>query len=479
MGCFADAHHLVQIAQSPSLEAIEVRSPDKDSSDPPPPTTDPRVKALLTWAYNPERQGSLGIYEVTARPPLDPTFRPLLGVPQTTADAIWSRILFFAMLGLPQNTAAEVDAPKRLPFLFVSKLFYRLALPHFYRLPSVHSTKLRSLADALAATPALGAHVRVLEIRQLHSIQFILTGPPDPGTAPADILRHTPHLRRLLGNGRALLPWTALCALAQSGGDKLEEISGINITRTADGSVTVLARFTALRVLTWDTARPGMNSPFPIADLFHPAEAVPAGALPALEILTIKSPDAFAPFAQMELPNLRCVSVDTIAKDAAPHNLARFLRAHGRKLWSLCVDGATVNNTDSVLVLCPNMSTLTCRVDSEAGYDLGDKSLPAGFQHGYLTTLILNKNARPHQNKLEEMSWTFFFRCRFPKAHERLPALRELQIMVFEWPTTEHNISKNFWVQTAEKLAAQGIKLTDSTGTEWHPRLKAKRASKS
>ncbi|KAJ7726776.1 hypothetical protein B0H16DRAFT_1780129 [Mycena metata] len=456
---------LIQIAKLPSLEAVEIRTQTKEKFSDPPTSTDSRLKSLLRWADKPKKPAAR-TYKLTARPPVDPNFRPLYSTPPVVADKIWSRILFFSMLGLDvlpkkasqKKTIERKVTTKRLHFLLVSKLFHRLALPYLYRLPIIPSQFLQRFADTLSATPALGTHVRVLDVSQTG---FIVAEPPP--SVWADIPRHTPYLQRLVGNGHTVLPWAAMCTLSESAGGSLEEISGMVFARAQDGhqAIALLTRFTALRLLTWENA-----STFSLPALFFdPGEAVPTAALPALEVLTVKSAEVLAAFAQMELPNLRRVFVHVRSHTFA---IAAFLRAHGGKIWSLRVNEATVG-VDSVLTLCPNISTLCCRVDSADHHDLGDRSLPAGFQHAYLTTLVLSKRAGANKSK-EEQAWINFFST-FATTH--LPALREVRVAVCEWPTTEHAIAKSVWVQAAEELLERGIKLTNKKGVEWHPRLKA------
>ncbi|KAJ7653170.1 hypothetical protein DFH06DRAFT_527574 [Mycena polygramma] len=456
--------HLIQIAQAPSLEAIEIRAKlTKTKSIGLPPTTNPRLKALLAWADN-LKLPAVRKYTLTARPPADPTFRPLSTTPQSVTDKIWSRILFFAMLGLelrPKKLIAaqkkmneRAAASKRLRFLLVSKLFHRLGLPYLYRLSVLSTRGLQSFAETLTGTPSLATHIRVLDVRSHWS----------NASPPPQIFVHTTRLRRLLGE-RTVLSWAAVRALGESAGGTIEEISGMMFARPEEGDqgAAVLERFTALRVLAWDAA--GRAPPVPF---FNPAEPVPAAALPALESLTLKTGDTVGVFAQMELPNLRGVFIH-VGRNTVKSAKIDFLRAHGAKIQSFRIDGVAVDVGQSALVLCPNMNTLSCRVDHADQYDLGDRGLPAQFQHAYLTKLVLVKHAGPNKSK-EEQDWTSFFST-FATAH--LPALREVRIPACEWPTAEHAITKSVWVGAAEELLERGIKLTNKTGVEWHPRLKA------
>ncbi|KAJ7177655.1 hypothetical protein C8R46DRAFT_1187964 [Mycena filopes] len=59
------------------------------------------------------------------------------------------------------------------------------------------------------------------------------------------------------------------------------------------------------------------------------------------------------------------------------------------------------------------------------------------------------------------------------------PALREIQIRNYSWPTTERAIAKSEYVPLAEAWLQQGIRLTDSTGQHWVPRVERARGLES
>lgn len=122
-----------EIAAIPTIEAIEIRSKPRKSVPLPTPA-DVRVNSLLRWAEDSDAPSRKRVYKLSARLPADPTFRPLMAIPQPIADKIWSRILFFAMLGLeprPKNQTQHMKGVKErrattkgLRFLLVSKLFH-------------------------------------------------------------------------------------------------------------------------------------------------------------------------------------------------------------------------------------------------------------------------------------------------------------------------------------------------------------------
>ncbi|KAJ7101923.1 hypothetical protein C8R44DRAFT_887717 [Mycena epipterygia] len=458
---------LTQIAQLPALEAIEIRKKARTKIKLPA-SIDTKLKSLLRFVEPPSKPPTR-IYRLTTRPPADPAFRPLSSAPSDTADLIWARILFFAMLALePRAKNANLQRAhdyqvntKRLRFLLVSKTFHRLALLYLYRSPILRGRTLQRFADSLAAAPALGLHVCELDIREYPDLT--------PASAVA-LFTHTARLRCLVGDGRLWIDWAALRALADSAGETLQELSGTLFRPPASDSVSpaVFAQFAALRSFTWQRS---MHTA-PPAPFFDAAEAVPVEALPALEFLSVNTPEALPILAQMELPSLRRVAMHLRSDPdtAGPLHDVTFLRAHGDKVWSLRVDKATIG-TDSVLELCPNMSALACRVSSEDDYDLGHGELPAGWKHAYLTKLVVSKYAGQNKSR-EERDWVNFF-ATLDVAH--LPALREMRVMACQWPTTEHAIAKSLWVQWAEKLLQRGVKLTDKAGVEWHPRLKLAR----
>ncbi|KAJ7836891.1 hypothetical protein B0H14DRAFT_3460436 [Mycena olivaceomarginata] len=406
-----------------------------------------RVNSLLRWAEDSDAPSRKRVYNLSARLPANPTFRPLMAIPQPIAGKIWSRLLFFAMLGLeprPKNQTQHMKGvkerlatTKRLRFLLVSKLFHRLALPYLYREPALGRRRVSRFTECVLATPTLGAHIRELDIKFL-----------------ARAIPYMPRLSRLLGDSSMRFPYAGLCALAESCGATLVELSGMSFTRgdATDRSPAFFSRFTALRTLSWAVISSPINNWDPF---FH---------LGRREGLSV--------FPQMELPNLRRVSIFVHDKPApaqfgtpaAPTPIVDFLRAHGAKIWTLRTE-TPIFHSVHVLTLCPNIST----------FDLGASGLEVEFRHDFLSTLLVNRVPGVHVNKTRaEQVWAEIF-SQLETAFVHLPALREVRALPCEWPTTEHAIAKSVWVQAAERLLEKGIKLTDKGGAEWHPRLKLKR----
>ncbi|KAJ6450382.1 hypothetical protein C8R45DRAFT_1043491 [Mycena sanguinolenta] len=464
---------ITQLAAISTLEAIEIRArrglKPKKKSTLAPTSKNPTLNSLLRWAEDPDAPRAKRGYELAVRPATDPTFRPLASTSALVADKIWARILFFAMLSLEPRPKKAVMASdlmantKRLRFLLVSKHFHRLGLPYLYREITIRRRSLPQLADRLSAAPTVGTHIRELEIG------VGAMGIPGAAESFALILHHTPSLRRLNGNGVVQLTYADLCVLGDTAGATLEEMSGISFiphtARDTSRSPAVLAKFTALKILTWF-----LPSSFTMLQFF--SGTVPTHALPALDFITFKSSDMLPLFSQMRLPNLRRVTINIRAailpRTCTSPPITDFLRAHGAKLLTLRTEQPVFDNV-ALLTLCPNITTFECQVEVNADFDLGVSKMDEAFKHTCLTTLLVNRYAGSEAR--EKQAWTEIF-DELEASLERFPALREVRSVAFEWPTTEHAISKSVWVQAAERLLRRDIKLKDKTNAEWHPRLK-------
>ncbi|KAJ7146989.1 hypothetical protein C8R44DRAFT_864686 [Mycena epipterygia] len=471
---------LVKIAQTPSLKAIEIRPDSTHKQTSLLTSTDPRLDQLLRWGNTPTNTKSLALV------PIDSSFRPLASTPQPTADRIWSRILFFAMLSLgqhPQSTPS-LNLPDtktnsgRLQFLLVSKLFLRLALPYLYRYPVfIYGHNFSLFSHALTSRPTLGRHVWQLVLwpdqdRRSQFFALIITSRATGSIA--SIFPHTSNLTHLIASNNSI-SWSEFITLAKTAGSTLQEFTGFYLTSkkktlskalakdTTLQSPAVFSRFTALRSFIWDSGIRVGAPPF-----FSAVDEATVAALSTLEFLGMETSDALSVFSRMHLPSLNHAALAN-RTDWDPG----FLRTHGSKITVLEVEKATIG-TESVFQLCPNISTLTCRVNAGHGYDFGCARLPDGFQQTFLTKIVVKKDPMYYSKgkDKEEMDWVGFFRA-LDTSH--LPALREVSIPSFEWPTTDHTIAKSMWVEWAEILLARGIKLTDVAGMEWRPRLKASR----
>ncbi|KAJ7113816.1 hypothetical protein C8R44DRAFT_676325 [Mycena epipterygia] len=465
--------YLVKLAQIPTLETIEIRTDSPQDQTLPLTSTDPRLDKLLRSAYTSTKHSTHPPKSTTCLP-TDPSFRPMVSTPQAVVDRIWTRILFFAMVSVeqhPQNTSpwdlpdSKVNSA-RLQFLLVSKLFQRLALPYLYRYPVfIHQHNLHPFSDALTLQPTLARYLRELDIRIDQRLSWReRSRVVSAKTALTSIIPHTCQLTHLIGNNHDSISWATFITLAGTVGSTLQEFSGFSFwfpvqRATKVHSLGIFNRFTALRSFTW-----GCSFAREAPPVFGPVDKVSAAALPALEFLGMKTPEALSMFCKMRLPNLQHAAFE-IEWDWD----ITLLRTHGAKIKVLEVCRATIGKT-SVFEMCPNLTTLTCRVEARDAYDFGCSTLRGDFKHALLEKLIVKKYLIPGKEN-NEKDWEGFFLA-LDKDASRFPALREFHTPEFNWPTTEYEIAKSGWIESAEKLLEHGIKLTDNVGFEWRPRLK-------
>ncbi|KAJ6485376.1 hypothetical protein C8R47DRAFT_1047975 [Mycena vitilis] len=473
-----DFQALLNISRlSTSLKVIEIRSPASEMQHLI--STEPRLHSLVRFVDD-EPKIILHNDGPVSLQPSNPSFKPMASAPQEVIERVWSRSLEFAML----SSAAEPDAVTdgssdcpseagvyhdRLQFLFVSKMFHRLAIPHLYRhLAFPHAAPLRSLGLQLASTPAVGSHIRSIEVRW-----DMFEGNVDV----TDILRYMPRLVRLAGfqgffSSNPVLSWAAFETLGQAAGASLQTLSGFQFKVTKDSeprSPAVFERFTALSRLDWyiDFSFLSNQPPF-----FDRATAVPRDGLPALESMRINSSVGLEVFIEMNLPSLRRVDFDFKYHHDQFRGDPAFLRKHGPKLKEIKIHTSQFRGI-SILALCPNISVLSCNVFPQDGKDFGYEYLAPGFQHGCLTTLVVDKEPLSSKVK-DQQDWKLFF-DKLNLAY--FPSLGKIRVVpLTEWPTTEHAISKSVWVKLAENLLLSGIQLTTVSGARWHPRLKASRS---
>ncbi|KAJ6592861.1 hypothetical protein B0H19DRAFT_1245673 [Mycena capillaripes] len=383
---------------------IEIRNKPTTNATPP---TDSRLSQLLRWEHSSETPPAR-TYNPSACTPVDPSFRPMASAPQTTIDRIWSRILWFAMLSLEQHPQKispwQLEVQKinsaRLQFLLVSKLFKRLALPYLYRCPVFPpNTRLSRFSQLLFVQPTIGGYIWELDTCALARGGTSILLP--------SILLRTCNLTHLIGHRDHQIPWAAFTTLAAMAGGTLQEFTGFSfkfdLSSNKDPySPAVFSYFTAL-----------------------PADE--AVALPALEFLSIHSPEALSVFSQMSLPSIQ----------RAQFHLSgdwdiTFLGTHGNQIEHLEVRKPTIDK-QSVFKMCPNMTTLDCRVVATDDYDLGCSALGSGFKHTFLSKMIVDKDRVAWKIK-NEKDWERFFQN---LDLSYLPALREISILQCEWPTTE------------------------------------------
>ncbi|KAJ6501212.1 hypothetical protein C8R47DRAFT_1109179 [Mycena vitilis] len=480
---YTDISVFIEISRHRNLKSIEFRSPASEC-----PhlfeavSTDRRLASITRWLDEPRTTDCE--HEPISLRPTNPSFQPMTLATQEVVERVWSRCLEFAMLSFdaatshvmyashfPSGTAVNGVYHDRLQYLLVSKMFHRLAVPFLYRHITSTTGLFRRLSLQLASTPAVGEHVRLITMSW---------DPLEPCEVHISaILRHTPQLTALINHQYGYsymtppLTWTMFETLGQATGATLQKLSGFRIEVAYDSvpvSPAVFGRFAALQSLDWD-----VGCRFRImVPLFDPAAQVSRDTFPAMESLRIGSGEGLDLFTEMDLPRLR--RVDFALQE---HRDPAFLQKHGHKLEELKIKHAEFANT-SILTLCPRISVLSyslwpCTLfpGPQSGKYFGGDHLAPGFQHACVTMLILDKLGIPSQ-AANQKDWKLCFDKLDLTYFSLLTEIRIAEIG--EWPTTDHAISKSIWVKLSEKYLLQGIHLTNTVGTRWHPRLKVSRS---
>ncbi|KAF7314049.1 F-box domain-containing protein [Mycena chlorophos] len=438
-------------------------------------------------------------------PSLNPFFTPLANESTETQDAIFSRILYFAML-VPER-AVPSTLSKWTPdvsILRVCKRFHRVGLPHLYA-HVLLSKGLGSdrLASALKSNPSLAACIRTIRLRyppnwfpNTHKgddgeagsrVREVIETPSEyPGILPklttsfVRIFSATTNLRDVsLVVDSSVHVWVmtdipvsrdAVVELAKAAGPTLRTL-GISVQGVAlpPGfsepaiDATIFGNFAALETLIW-------KSSIPISLKSDLAVTIPK--LSRLEVLGA-SDSFFSAFARMALPSLHTLELR--------HNITAyvqpFFEKHGSKLALLDVPLQMLETLDkSVLDLCPNLVELKI-----ACFGSDDKILdPTLFDEIQGTSATLKKltlsarwSASQGANRQMPDKWAQHI-VEVPFA-EMMPNLSEISLPGLEWPSVEREIAKHPWVRTAEALHASNISVSDRYQVKWRPRLKVGR----
>ncbi|KAG5637118.1 hypothetical protein H0H81_005711 [Sphagnurus paluster] len=466
---------------------------------------EPHLADYIEWEYPEEEDSKDGtetplVNDVSSSTIIhkrDPSFIPLHSVPDDVREKIWDRILHFALFVDEEKVEFLTrDGPSqrwndehihlndnehrtKINILLVSKLFYKLGRPYYYR--SLLLTKpdhFKHLINLLDHEPSLSPLIR--------SIYTYIQRTSVPATDVQKLMARLPRLVRLISptlpltdsNSRdhgfqsAILTYRALVVLAETAGATLEQLSGQLIQPVNGGPrpADPIYAFAKLRHLEWNT---------PIRVSFDPKK-VPRDALCNLETFIFSSYNGTLLNAMccIDLPALRHVYFTRVTKMDGSD---AFLEMHGDKLLSLEKD-----TPHGVFNWCPSLRLLriTAGVPTEA------------FEpHAALTKLIFTKELSLGQVKagyrcLSELDFGAMY-----------PALEEVQVYTIEWPTSEcvfmsssfgssplvrygiyvsdehgrHEIKKGYkaiWVTRAERLLQWNVALTDEEGTKWIPRLK-------
>ncbi|KAJ7719979.1 hypothetical protein B0H14DRAFT_3009367 [Mycena olivaceomarginata] len=499
---------LFDLQHKPSLKTIKIKYPLtypdsvelEESLD-----DDPDLKRLLRFTI------FGGSVDPGIAPPSNPSFVPMESAPQEVQDKIWERVLYFALRMEELDVYASSDVHVAVPndsdhydysddlepllmsdSMLVSKRFNRLSAPFLYRHADlVNPGDLSRFAAVLSGDRTIAKHVRSLAF----TYEAMLPSMPDDDlldfsqemkegchhklrSDAEDLLlsilpfldglvsftdgstntSYPPHLQ---SNEGLVLPWTALRTLATAAGANLLRLCVGVIPPSEIQSPLVLEPFLALRSLEWQCS---------VEFGLDPAEPTLAPeALANLECLSLVEyhPSFMGVLAAAELPALRRVYFHA---SIAP-TVKRFFERHGGKLTEVRL-GAHDPGEVNVLDACPTLPRLICGSYGNFGKPSEAKSLPSvelltpSKPHLHLTKLILDAYFADHRK--EKTMGPFLGSL----DTALLPALREIQVPILRWPTTEREISKSPWIQCAEKLLSRGIALQDANGKHWTPRLK-------
>ncbi|KAF7369522.1 F-box domain-containing protein [Mycena venus] len=441
-----------QLCDIPSLHLIQFEQPlgeeyyyydDDDDDVISQITSDPRLKALACYnTFQPPKKPDVSSgFMPDIAPSLNPSFVPMESASEETREIVWKRVLFFAMYVEEFRDPAFPHWPtssyqSRLPILCVSRYFNRLALPYIYDAPYLSIRTMPKFAKQLQQRPHLGSFIRFL---------FAPIGAAVTAENMLQILSHATNVESFLprsstGPYAARVSAEPLDMLARTTGPSLREIC-ITLEMSTI-STSLLAHFTHVRILElrgWNTI-----SVIPDEALY---------ALPSLHTLRIGNPSFLDVFTIMRLESLHTVVLPYVVD--AP-DLIKFLKAHGHRLLHFTVGTIHGDDKFKFLDLCSSLEDVQFLGECDV-FQL-TRETPCRS----LTKII----AERLPDDFEKLSLAFFL------------ALREIHLTQLEWPTTERDINKSKCVPIAESLLEKSIKLIDSTGKQWIPRVKSTRTRK-
>ncbi|KAJ6463406.1 hypothetical protein C8R45DRAFT_878262 [Mycena sanguinolenta] len=360
-------------------------------------------------------------------------------------DAIWSRVLYFALEHYTESEEWSERRPSRLAPILACKKFARLGVPYLFTRPRVYSSKMPSFVSQLESKPELGCHVQCLTIDHSGEMSELKR-----------VIARTTALTELYGFPCLPITWEVFCEISESTGATLRSFLGIPVIKSS-GSVDskIFASFPQMREFSWDSKTAFKTEP----------KSVLADYLNLLVDLTVNTFDAsfLQVLSHMDLPSLR-----TVAFGATAVGGAEFFQKHGPKLQKATLSSLQLDNP--ALAIRRNCSSLTV-----LGLSCDDKHPPSA-------SCLKASDISPHLERIVFQVPPYY---RFKQSHENalhhlllslstasFSALREIEHPYCHWPTTEPAISKSPWVRLAERLCDHDIHLVDPDGVRWRPRLK-------
>ncbi|KAJ7726698.1 hypothetical protein DFH07DRAFT_852575 [Mycena maculata] len=406
--------------------------------------SDPKLKALASYTLvgssTDEANSSSAMPDIA--PSLNPSFIPMESASEETREVVWRRVLFFAMyleeLRSPSFFPPPTKLyPSRLPILLVSKYFNRLSLPYLYDSVNITCRGAASLAHQLLEQPHLGSFIRCIFISAGIPTDILLT--IFSRATHVEFLLHKTHVGSISISAE-------VCELfARTTGPSLRELS-IVLPPSFTMPTSVLATFTKLRILELSIC------------LKSTSATLPENALGNLQTLHIRAchPSSFDALSMMRLESLQTLSLPFYTPPECVHALVIFFKAHGNRLTHLKFHSVPETN---VLDFCKSL------IDIELRGSLNYYQLTCGTPLNCLAKIVASRPPpEPESFNLD--------------VFDMFPALLEIHLRDFKWPATERDISKSKLIPFAESLLEKNIKLTDSTGKHWIPRVKSTRSRK-
>ncbi|KAF7317256.1 F-box domain-containing protein [Mycena chlorophos] len=519
--------HRLSLFQNCPLQIIRVATPLRSQSDV---DSASRLQKQLSAKGGIRLQYDIDIQTVSTShldssaahvPHLNPHFVPMQHASSEVRDAVWSRILSFAIS--PDN-----DYSRSL--LRVCKSFLTLGRPYLYAdiALTTRSATLK-LVRTLKQQPSYGTLIRSLnlaysprhprytwglagDLATLKAAEAaIVPGCEDP---LLEIFRTTTSLQTLISQTcvfspagsdaftipniygpRESISWTAMEQLIQVAGSTLRELRIDPANRRSPGSVypsshtiaihesppssrSIFSRLTQLRKLTWRSsasfdadslAAAAFRDVFPRLEELEIWEAHPTfvGMLCKMRLVE-RFP--LSPLSRLtmffRLPTLKRLVLLPKFKD--------LLQAHGPRLKSLvvgthCLRGGPDAQAGNALDACIGLEELTILcVDvflRSHGYNYNgsrnNENIPTIAQLRTSQPLAAVKKIHfvmSGGGQSGIVQWTTFFEDFGPMMRRWLPALEEVQLSWgSRWPTVEGAMVKNPWIRIAEGLLAFGV----------------------
>ncbi|KAJ7030862.1 hypothetical protein C8F04DRAFT_714729 [Mycena alexandri] len=401
--------------------------------------SDPRLKALVRYPPEPTEIPPIPVYIADIAPSLNPFFIPMASASEDTRDRVWNRVFSFAMYQPTSAPRVSESRNAQLAILLVSKYFNRLALPYLYEYPNLTSKGAELMAAQLLNRPELGSFIKIL------SMPYVAT------EVQLHLLSLATNLREFQGIQSQQLPPQHFKVLGLTAGLHLWRTS-FNFAR-GDVPASLFAHFTELRELTLWTS--GVQ--------FIPDTASNI-VLNKLHTLRVESPyrdtSFLHAFSMIKLPALRILRMNFFTVDA--DRIVGFFNAHGGTLSHLSFKFYhQLPPNFKLFDVCPDLVEVEFFENLYAdGTTLTRETLSCVTPHKSLAKMIMFDDIIADPDDLDPA---------------KFPALQEIQIQACKWPTTEREISKSDWVRLAEAWLKLGIKLTDSDGQHWVPRVKRAR----